>query len=543
MRLAGEHDLQRPLGVREQPREPVGIAEDAGRRACTSRTAARSRSSARPGRTPPAAARAHEASSAASPRACARQSVVVVELVARARSRACPCPPRRRAARSSSSAIHVRACTPFVTEPIGTSSTVALGPEAVPHLARHLAVQRGDAVRVRRRAQRERRQPEAAVVRRRRGRARRTRPTRSRSARRAARRSARRAPASKTSFPAGTGVCVVNTVDARSRCSAASRASCSSSTSSRSRSSCRNAEWPSFMWNTVGSRPSARSARTPPMPSTSSCRSRCCAVAAVERVGDRPRPVRVAVDVGVEQIERHASDLRAPDLRAHGHERARRRRRARRPTRRRARACSGSRAGSFVGIALHLPVGRRRAAGGSSPRGRRGRRRRAGRRGRTPTSGGRRRARRGRPSRSGRLSSSPNSQEKYATQKPVVLVAALPPRAAAPARLSSSASTRSTRSSVLGRRRARELVVGELGEERRRVVVERGEALGVELREEGARAGQPAEPEVAGDLAQRVAQGAELSSACMATNVPTRRGVAHVACASAASLSASPGEL
>ncbi len=47
------------------------------------------------------------------------------------------------------------------------------------------------------------------------------------------------------------------------------------------------------------------------------------AVAAVELVGDRARPVRVAVDVRVEQVERHTPDLRTPDLHAHGHERAR----------------------------------------------------------------------------------------------------------------------------------------------------------------------------------------------------------------------------
>ena len=47
------------------------------------------------------------------------------------------------------------------------------------------------------------------------------------------------------------------------------------------------------------------------------------AVAAVELVGDRSRPVGVAVDVSVEQVERHTPDLRAPDLCAHGREVAR----------------------------------------------------------------------------------------------------------------------------------------------------------------------------------------------------------------------------
>ena len=39
-------------------------------------------------------------------------------------------------------------------------------------------------------------------------------------------------------------------------------------TSSRQRSRPRKAAWPSFMCQTVGSMPSARRARTPPMPST-----------------------------------------------------------------------------------------------------------------------------------------------------------------------------------------------------------------------------------------------------------------------------------
>ena len=44
--------------------------------------------------------------------------------------------------------------------------------------------------------------------------------------------------------------------------------------STRICSSARNAEWPSFMWKTVGFSPIAFSARMPPMPSTISCRMR-----------------------------------------------------------------------------------------------------------------------------------------------------------------------------------------------------------------------------------------------------------------------------
>ena len=46
-------------------------------------------------------------------------------------------------------------CTPFVTWPIGTSSTGAVGPEVVPHVAGDLAVAAADAVRGAARAQRE----------------------------------------------------------------------------------------------------------------------------------------------------------------------------------------------------------------------------------------------------------------------------------------------------------------------------------------------------------------------------------------------------
>ena len=74
------------------------------------------------------------------------------------------------------------------------------------------------------------------------------------------------------SIPAGTGVCVVNTVAAR----VASRASWKFSPAemySRMRSSPRNPACPSLVWKTSGSgvavtRLKARSARTPPMPSS-----------------------------------------------------------------------------------------------------------------------------------------------------------------------------------------------------------------------------------------------------------------------------------
>ena len=79
------------------------------------------------------------------------------------------------------------------------------------------------------------------------------------------------------------------------------------------RSSPENAACPSFMWQTVGILPSARRARMPPMPSTISCWMRMSLVAAVELGGDAAVLGRVLRDVGVEQVERHAADLDAPD--------------------------------------------------------------------------------------------------------------------------------------------------------------------------------------------------------------------------------------
>ena len=78
---------------------------------------------------------------------------------------------------------------------------------------------------------------------------------------------------SKVSLPAGTGVCVVKTVVFFTAASASTRLS-PIWTRSRARSSVRNEQWPSFMCHTDGWIPSARSARTPPMPCTISWHSR-----------------------------------------------------------------------------------------------------------------------------------------------------------------------------------------------------------------------------------------------------------------------------
>ncbi len=80
-------------------------------------------------------------------------------------------------------------------------------------------------------------------------------------------------PSEKTSWPAGTGVCVVKTLDARTRRTASSKGT-PSVASSRTRSSSMNAACPSLACHTAGRWPRARSMRTPPTPRIHSWRSR-----------------------------------------------------------------------------------------------------------------------------------------------------------------------------------------------------------------------------------------------------------------------------
>ena len=228
------------------------------------------------------------------------------------------------------------------------------------------------------------------------------------------------------------------------------------------------------------------------------------AVAAVEPVGDRARPVRVAVDVGVEQVERHAADLRAPDLRAHGDERAvvvrdldgdgralERERQPRRVVLRIALALPVGLVELLAEVALaveepdaderHAEVGRRlQVVAGEHAE----------------------------PARVDRQALvEPELAREVGDAERVVLLAALPPRAAlalgvelAPARARGARRTRaSPRAASSSSASSARSAVG--------LWSSAGEALGVELLEERARAGQPGEPEVAGELAQRRAQG------------------------------------
>ena len=68
------------------------------------------------------------------------------------------------------------------------------------------------------------------------------------------------------------------------------------------------------MWKTVGLTFSASSARTPPMPRTISCLMRSSVPAAVQPGGDVAVGRGVLREVGVEQVERDAADVRLPDF-------------------------------------------------------------------------------------------------------------------------------------------------------------------------------------------------------------------------------------
>ena len=116
-------------------------------------------------------------------------------------------------------------------------------------------------------------------------------------------------------MPAGTGVCVVKMQPGSNRFDRFAEREVSSTIARRMRSRPRKPAWPSLVWNTSASMPSASSARTPPMPEEELLLQAVLDIAAVESIGDRPQLRRVLVDVGVEQVERHTADIGAPHLR------------------------------------------------------------------------------------------------------------------------------------------------------------------------------------------------------------------------------------
>ncbi len=125
---------------------------------------------------------------------------------------------------------------------------------------------------------------------------------------------------SNTSFPAGTGVCVVNTVDARSRSSASARRElllldelAHPLELEERRVSLVQVE-DRRLEAEAAQHAHAADAEHELLPQP------VLAVAAVERVGDVARPVGVALDLRVEQVERDAADPHAPDAEPHRHE-------------------------------------------------------------------------------------------------------------------------------------------------------------------------------------------------------------------------------
>ena len=75
-----------------------------------------------------------------------------------------------------------------------------------------------------------------------------------------------------------------------------------------------SAAWPSLRWTTAGSIPRARSARTPPTPSRMYCESRVRSSATYRRVVIQRSSGPFSGTLGVEQEQRHATDVDAPDL-------------------------------------------------------------------------------------------------------------------------------------------------------------------------------------------------------------------------------------
>ena len=132
---------------------------------------------------------------------------------------------------------------------------------------------------------------------------------------------------SKTSFPAGTGVCVVNTVDARSRCTR--RVAVDAVVGELAEPLELQERGMPFVHVEDRRLDPERAQRAHAADAEHELLvDPVLAVAAVQRVGDLPRPVRVAVDVRVEEVERDPPDLRLPHLRSHIR---RRRRRSLRP--------------------------------------------------------------------------------------------------------------------------------------------------------------------------------------------------------------------
>ena len=100
---------------------------------------------------------------------------------------------------------------------------------------------------------------------------------------------------------------------------ASAKLSPSSSMARRMRSRARKPAWPSLRWNTSGTLPRSRSTRRPADAEHDLLADALLGAAAVEAVAHQAVLVVVVVDVGVEQVERDATDLGLPHPGVHPH--------------------------------------------------------------------------------------------------------------------------------------------------------------------------------------------------------------------------------
>ena len=84
----------------------------------------------------------------------------------------------------------------------------------------------------------------------------------------------------------------------------------------RMRSRPRNPAWPSFVWNTCVSTPTACKRAHAADAEQDLLAQPVLDVAAVQPVGDLTQVVGVLLDVGVEEVQRHAADVGSPHRRA-----------------------------------------------------------------------------------------------------------------------------------------------------------------------------------------------------------------------------------
>ena len=233
-------------------------------------------------------------------------------------------------------------------------------------------------------------------------------------------------------------------------------------------------------------------------------------VAAVQRVRHVARPVGVALDLRVEQVERDAADLRAPHADAHGDEvpivvRHEHRRRHRHERQRQAGGVV-SRVPLGLAVAVVQPLAEVAAEVEEADADER-----------NAELGRGLQVVAGEDSEAAGVCREALVQAELGgevrDEEVIRALLLLPPRHLARLGLESFLHAAELHR-VLGRQRPLEVGVGELGQHRRRVVQELAEALAVELGEELPRAGSPTEREVARDVRERSAKRLPVMDLC-----------------------------